>query len=131
MQNLKGGAISGLIGALTVFMIIASVSSAVGIFGKIKEAKDVEPNVITITETGEVFARPDLALISFSVITEDPNVQKAMSENAEKMNKLISSLKDRRTSMRRWFPDNSQRTYKTNDQNVVILSVLPASETAA
>ncbi len=44
--------------------------------------------------TSEVYASPDLALTTASVITEAINVSEALSKNTEKMNSVISFLKD-------------------------------------
>lgn len=51
-------------------------------------------DVISVTGTGEVYAKPDIGLIDISVKTEDINVSDATSENSEKMNNIIAYLKD-------------------------------------
>ena len=83
---------------LIAFLIILSVSAAVGIFNKVKEGRyigqDVEvKNTITVTGTGEVYAKPDLAIVSFTVKTEAKSVAEAMEENTEKMNAVIGFMK--------------------------------------
>jgi len=51
-------------------------------------------NTITVSDKGEIYAKPDLAITSFSVITEAKTVALAMSENTEKMNAVIKAVAD-------------------------------------
>lgn len=88
-----------LIVILSIFLIVLIVSTVVGIQNKIKEGRyigrEIEiKNTITVSDTGKIYAKPDLALTAFSVITEAQTVAKAMSENAEKMNAIIDFLKN-------------------------------------
>lgn len=88
-----------LLGVLVVFLAVLTVSTAVGVQNKIKEGKyigqEIETkNTITVSGTGEVYTRPDLALVVFSVTTEAETVAQAMSENTQKMNSVIEDLKD-------------------------------------
>ena len=85
---------------LIVFLAVLSVSAAVGICNKIKEGKyigqEIETkNTITVSDKGEIYAKPDLALISFTVLTEEKKVAEAMDKNTEKMNAVIDFIKDR------------------------------------
>lgn len=90
---------SVLIVVLSIFLLTLIVSTTVGIFNKIKEGKyigqDFEAkNTITVSETGEIYSKPDLALTNFSVISEAKTVDEAMRENTEKMNAVIDSVKN-------------------------------------
>ncbi|MBZ9572708.1 SIMPL domain-containing protein [Patescibacteria group bacterium] len=90
---------SVLIVILSVFLLALIVSTSVGILNKIKEGKyigqEIEAkNTITVSDIGEIYARPDLALTTFSVITEAKTVTEAMANNTEKMNSIISVMKD-------------------------------------
>jgi len=90
---------TGLLIILAVFLLALTVSTIVGIQNKIKEGKyigqEIETkNTITVSDKGEVYAKPDLALTDFSVITEKKTVAEAMSENAEKMNAVIDFIKE-------------------------------------
>lgn len=83
---------------LNIFLAVLIVSTAVGIQNQIKEGRyigqEIEAkNTITVSDTGEVYAKPDLALVSFSVKTEAKTVAQTMSENTEKMNKVIDFVK--------------------------------------
>jgi len=86
-------------GVLAVlFLVVLVIWFGVGISNKIKEGKyigrDIEArNVITVSGTGEIYAKPDLALISFSVVIEKKTVEEAMTESAKKMNAVIDSVK--------------------------------------
>ncbi|KPJ55496.1 hypothetical protein AMJ49_07045 [Parcubacteria bacterium DG_74_2] len=84
---------------LGVFLIALTFSTLVDIQNKIKQGKyigqEIETkNTITVSDKGEVYAKPDLALTVFSVVTEAKTVNKAMEENTEKMNAIISFIKN-------------------------------------
>lgn len=88
-----------LANALILFLVVLSVSTIVGIQNKIKEnryiGQDVERvNTISVSATGEIYAKPDLALINFGVKNEAKTVAQAMEENSEKMNAIISFIKE-------------------------------------
>ncbi len=51
-------------------------------------------NTITVSAQGEIFAKPDLAIVSFSVVSEAKTVGKAMQENTQKMNAIIDFMKE-------------------------------------
>jgi len=72
-----------------VFLVFLIVWVAVDISNKVKEGE----NTISVTATGEVYAAPDLALTSFSVLTEARTVDEALSENTVKMNAVIAFVK--------------------------------------
>ena len=75
----------------SLLLLILSISFAKDIFtGKAPEV----PNTISFTGTGEVFIKPDLALITFAVRNEATTVAGAMSENTKKMNAVIDSMKN-------------------------------------
>lgn len=74
---------------LSLFLIALIVSTAVDIQNKIKPK-----NTIVVSETGEVYVKPDLAVISFSVVNEAETVSRAMADNTEKMNEIIEAVKN-------------------------------------
>lgn len=97
--NQNKQAIVGFIGVLTLLAIVFAISTGVDIFNKIKQSRyigqDVNfKNTIVVSDTGEIYAKPDLAIISFSVVNEAKEVSDAMLENTEKMNNVINALKD-------------------------------------
>jgi len=83
---------------LTVFLVSLTVLTGVFIVNKLKEGQyigqEIETrNTITVSDTGEIYAKPDLAVIDFSVISEAKTVTGAMSDNTEKMNAVIEVIK--------------------------------------
>src|SRR3989344_3598525 len=79
---------------LGLFLLSLTAGSIVDIQNKIIGRADEIKNTITVSGTGEVFVKPDLALIDFSVVTEDKTVASALSKNTVKMNAVISFLKN-------------------------------------
>jgi len=80
----------GLAGVLTLFLIAATISTALDIQNKWTETE----NTITVSGTGTVYAKPDLGLITATVITEAETVAEAISTNTEKMNAVIAAVKE-------------------------------------
>ncbi len=86
----------------TVFILLLAslfVLSVVLIQNEIERGRYISQNVeskniISVSEKGEVYAKPDLALVSLSVITEKASVSEAISENSEKMNRVIGAIKE-------------------------------------
>jgi hypothetical protein len=87
------------LGLAAAFLFVLILSSAAGTFNKIKEWKYIgqgveAKNTLTVSESGEIYAKPDLAVTSFSVITEAKTVAEAISENTKKMNAVIVAVKN-------------------------------------
>jgi len=81
-----------------LFLISLIVWFSVGVLNQLKEGEYIgrsieTQNTITVSGTGEIYAKPDLALVDFSVVTEDKTVSGAMSDNTEKMNSVIDYIK--------------------------------------
>jgi len=84
---------------LMILLFVLTIYIFASAQNKIKEGKyigqEIESrNTITVSGTGEVYAKPDLALTSFSVITEKKEIAEAMAENTTKMNAIIDSIKE-------------------------------------
>ena len=97
-QEKNKNLLTGVVAVLGVFLLVLTISTAVGIQNKIKEGKyigqEIEAkNTITVSETGEIYAKPDLVLTTFSVVNEAKTVAEAMSENTKKMNAIIDFVK--------------------------------------
>jgi len=75
-----------IFGVLLVFLI---VWLGMDINNKLNESE----NTITVSATSEVYAKPDLALTTFSVVTEAKTVGEAMQENTAKMNAVTAFVK--------------------------------------
>lgn len=52
------------------------------------------PATINVSGTGEVFVKPDIAELSFSVVKEAKTVSEAQSASAEKINEIMAYLKE-------------------------------------
>ena len=88
-----------LMSALTIFLIVVTVSTVVDIQNKIKEGRyigqEIETkNTISVSGKGEIYAKPDLAITTFSVVNEAKTVSEAMAENTKKMNAVIAFAKE-------------------------------------
>ena len=75
---------------LGIFLISITILKIIDIQDKLQEAE----NTITITESSQIYAKPDLALGTFSVVTEAKTVTQALTDNTNKMNALISFIKN-------------------------------------
>jgi len=89
MMNIKNKH-SLLTSVFIVFLVSLIIWVGVDINHKVKKGE----NTISVTGTGEVYAKPDLALTSFSVLTEAKTVIEALTENTEKMNAVIAFVKN-------------------------------------
>ena len=75
---------------LGVFLTMLTIAEMIDIRDKIQ----ITGNTITVFDSGEIYAKPDLALSTFSVVTEAKTVGEAMDENAKKMNDIIYFIKE-------------------------------------
>lgn len=78
--------------AFLTFLVLVFTLSQIKQWGYIGQ-EILTKNTITISGQGEIFTKPDLAIVSFSVISEAKDVQVAISENTEKMNNIINFMK--------------------------------------
>ncbi len=83
---------------LIIFLVFLSFSTLADISNKIKQGRyigqDIElRNNISVSATGEVYTKPDLALTSFSVVSEAKTVAAALNDNTQKMNAVNSFVK--------------------------------------
>lgn len=90
MCNLKEEIKNILAVILGLLLIVLTVSTAIDIKNKLEETE----NTITVTDTGTIYAKPDLTVANFSVVVEAKTVGEAMSENTQKMNAVISFMKE-------------------------------------
>ena len=75
---------------LSLFLIAGVISAALDIQSKWNETE----NTITVSDTGTVYAKPDLAIATASVVNEAETVDEALSVNTEKMNAVIEAMKE-------------------------------------
>lgn len=60
-----------------------------------EKVKPNENNLITVTGTGEVYATPDIGVVTISVRTEKNTVELVTDENNKKINSIITFLKSK------------------------------------
>lgn len=94
-HNYPKGALKAV---LTLLLVALIVYISVGICNQIKIGRYigqdvVSRNTITVSGTGELYAKPDLAITSFTVKTEAKTVETALADNTKKMNAVIEAMK--------------------------------------
>jgi len=126
-----------LAGTLSLLFAVLTISTIVDISNKIKEGNYIGRDIpvrssITVTETGEVYAVPDLGIISFSVIAAADTVNEAMENNTEDNNSIIEALKNegiepkdiKTTSFNVYpvynYPENGSRTLDGYEVNQTV-----------
>lgn len=81
-----------VVSLLSIFLAILTVNYTVAVYQRLQSAqKDKE--TITLSATGEVDAKPDLALASLSVMTEGKDPKTVQDQNSAKINKVTEYLK--------------------------------------
>lgn len=78
---------------LSVFLLALIASNAVSIYQQVA-ATQKDKETITISATGEVDSKPDLAVANISVTTEGRDSQAVQEQNTKKINKVTTYLKD-------------------------------------
>ena len=78
---------------LLVLLLLLAIISGVKEYRFIGGGVPVS-NVITVTGEGEIFAVPDIANFSFSVVQESATASEAQSQSAEKINAILAYLDD-------------------------------------
>lgn len=83
--------------ALVLLLVLSAVSFGIGTLNQIKEGryigKDaVTRNTITVSGEGEVFAKPDLAAVNFTVLEGAKTVEVAMEAGTTAMNEIIEKM---------------------------------------
>ncbi len=82
---------------VSLFLIVLVVFFGVKVANEIKTGKYIGmtagQNIISVSGEGEVYVKPDLGIIVFTVANEAKTVDTAMSENTAKMNNVIAAIK--------------------------------------
>lgn len=76
---------------LGMFLLTLIISNSVDIQKKLEKSE----NTLSVTANGEIYAKPDLALVDFSVVSEAKTVAEAVSKNTEDMNAVIAVVKEK------------------------------------
>ncbi|MDO8503065.1 MAG: SIMPL domain-containing protein, partial [bacterium] len=107
-------------------LILATAWVGVDMINKIKAGKYIGQgiqlkNTITFTGTGDIYAKPDLAIINFSVVNSAKTVALALDQNQKEMNAVIGSIKgqgvldkDLKTTNFSIYPQYEYRKEETN-----------------
>lgn len=85
---------------LTIFLLVLT--------GHISETA-TNTNTISFNGEGKIFAKPDIAVVSFSILTEAITSKKAQDDNSAKSEKVVKFLKDQ---------DIDDKDIKTTGYNV-------------
>jgi len=81
--------VAGLVVIVSVFLVALVCSTVIDIRDKIQKSE----NTITVSDTGTIYAKPDLALVTASVVTEEKTVAESIQENSKKMNAVVEVIK--------------------------------------
>jgi len=97
--NIKANPPEKILWAVVVVLVVFSLFGVVMIVNGIKEGRYIGQSTeyrktISISGEGKVLAKPDIGQVSLSVLTQAPAVTTAVSDNNEKMNKIIQAMKD-------------------------------------
>lgn len=80
-----------------IFLFILTIYTVFAIQNTSKQTKYIGSstgdNVINISETGTVYTVPDVALVTFTTITEATTIDAALTNNQEKTNRILDFLK--------------------------------------
>ncbi len=101
----SGRLLSPLIIIFSIFLIFLTVWFGVSIENKIKEGRYIgqeiaSKNIIAVSGKAEIYANPDLALITASVVSDGKTVNEAMKRNTKKMNSVINFVKKKGVSVK-------------------------------
>ena len=81
--------------ALIVFFTVLVTYFLISAFCVLQNFSQKEDErVIEVAGEGEVFSRPDLAVVSFSVENEEKEAEQVLLKNAEKVNSVITYFKE-------------------------------------
>ena len=85
-----------------IFLLVLTIYTIFAIQNTSKQTKYIGSstgeNTINVSETGTVYAVPDVALVTFSTITEATTIDAALTNNQEKTNRILDFLKRQNVS---------------------------------
>lgn len=89
----------GLMQMASIFLMILSLVAIAGFFLTVQLAKqaggaNTRSETITVTGTAEIYAVPDIAEFSFSVLEEGKTVKEAQEKANTKLEKVLAALSD-------------------------------------
>jgi uncharacterized protein YggE len=83
-------------GVLSVFLLVTTVLLVYSVFwGPLSDLGNQYPTrTVNVSASGKATVRPDVALVSFSVVNEGTSTQAITDENNQRVNRVISYLKE-------------------------------------
>ncbi len=80
---------------LGIFLIIISIVALVAGWGISYVISNMPPeHTLTVSGEGKISAKPDVAIVEMSVISQNENVELVQSENDQKMQRVVNFLKE-------------------------------------
>jgi uncharacterized protein YggE len=83
----SGSVVVAIVAATVAWVLVTAAS------GQDSAAEGGPPHTITVASTATVSTKPDEAVITFSVHTDSPDSEVALSENSRIMNDVIAAMK--------------------------------------
>jgi len=88
-----------LLTVISFFFIFLTILISVYIINEIKRGRYIgqeieRQNTISVSGEGEIYVKPDLAKVTFTVTNEAKTVTEAMEENTKRMNDVIGYIKE-------------------------------------
>lgn len=94
MEQSMQKTIKGAVGVMTLLIMLVAVFMVIKIFKEVNVVDANEGDTITVSGDSEIFAKPDIASVTFSVRTEDVDLIKAQADAEAKIAVAIKSIKD-------------------------------------
>ncbi len=103
-----------LVRCLRKWRVVVVMTTAVAGCGQSTRGEEPMSKIptISVTGTGRIATRPDLAEISVGVTAQAPTAQVALSLNNESMNRLVATLKERGIAEKDIWTGNTSRVYR-------------------
>lgn len=82
---------------ISIFIIFSTIFVGINIFSELKSIRYIGKNdlrnTLSVMGQGEIYVRPNIAVINFSVRNEGSTAQNVLDNNTQKTNQLIDFLK--------------------------------------
>lgn len=81
--------------SLGIFLIVASLATLVAGWSIASFVKNIPAkNTLTVSGEGKIYAKPDVAIVEMSVISQNKDVKVVQNENDQKMQQVVNFLKE-------------------------------------
>ncbi len=81
--------------SLGIFLIVASLVTLVAGWSIASFVKNIPAkNTLTVSGEGKIYAKPDVAIVEMSVISQNKDVKVVQNENNQKMQQVVNFLKE-------------------------------------